>query len=172
MDGCIKSPGRVNSNYFPGKKDVMTRLQREVPGPLVCGSNGAVLEGIAASQIQNWGKNKDWSKREIPMPQRAVSKGVMFQAHGPCPSNVSDPLVINNLAAFLVAAGPYSYYMCGGWNGASTEWYPIYDYPLGEPLSNATLADGVYSRSFSHGTSVTFDTNTETGSITWGSNVV
>jgi len=146
----------------------MRRLQTEVPGPLVCGSNGGVLDGVAASQIQNWGKHPSWSTREIPMLQRAVAKGAMFQAHGPCPVNASDPVVVNNLAAFLVAAGPHSYYMCGGWNGYTPEWYPIYDYPLGEPLGNATLVNGVYSRSFSQGTKVTFDTKTETGSIAWG----
>ena len=40
--------------------------------------------------------------------------------------------------------------------------------PLGAPLSNATLGDdGVWRRSFAHGTNVTFDTNTETGTVEW-----
>merc|ERR1711862_807879 len=104
---------------------------------------------------------------------RAVDAGKMFQAHlhGPCPEDATDPVTINNLAAFLVAAGPYSYYMCGGWDNASTEWYPVYDFPLGEPLSNASFNGGIYSREFSHGTKVTFDTNTETGTIDWGSSI-
>lgn len=173
MDGCAKTApglgGTTAANYFSGKLAMMQRLQNEVPGPLVCGSNGKVLDGIAASQIQNWGKGQQWSKREIPMLQKAVAQGAMFQAHGACPRNLSDPIVINDLAAFLVAAGPYSYWMCGGWNNAPTEWFPAYDLPLGEPLSNATFSDGVYTRRFSRGTIATFDTTTETGHIIWGS---
>ena len=45
-------------------------------------------------------------------------------------------------AAFLVAMGEHSYYVCGTWANypanAST-WSPVYDLPLGSPLTNATL---------------------------------
>ena len=52
------------------------------------------------------------------------------------------------LAAFLVAMGRYSYFVCGTWENypanAST-WNPVYDLPLDEPLSDAKLgADGVW----------------------------
>jgi hypothetical protein len=152
---------------------MMTKLQSSIPGPLICGSNGAVKDGLGGSQIQNWGKGGHWSRREIPMLQRAVAAGVLFQAHGSCPNDMTDQRKVNDLAAFLVAAGPYSYYVCGGWNSASTEWFEVYDRPLGEPVADAVLSDaGVYTRSFKHGVSVTFDTNTETGSIDWGSSEV
>merc|ERR1719174_2425924 len=103
------------------------------------------------------------------MLQRAVAAGRLFQAHGPCPVDASDQTTITNLAAFLVAMGPYSYWMGGGWNGVTPTWYPIYDYPLGVPLSNATLVDGLYTRHFSSGTVARFDTTTEVGSIRWAS---
>ena len=45
------------------------------------GSNGAIAPGMAGSQIQNWGKSGAYSKREIPMLQRAVRAGVLFEAH-------------------------------------------------------------------------------------------
>merc|ERR1712146_660706 len=73
------------------------------------------------------------------------------------------------LAAFLIAAGEYSYYRCGGWSHTDATWYPVYDKKLGEPLANATLGkDGVWRRSFAAGTDVTFDTNTNVGTIVWG----
>ena len=51
-----------------------------------------------------------------------------------------------------------------------TQQIPALPIFLGEPLSNATLGDdGIYRRSFGSGTKVTFDTNTETGTIEWGS---
>jgi len=171
MDGCTKHPGGLSPNvskwYTQIKEKTMIKMQTEVPGPLICGSNGAVLDGVAASQIQNWGKVPHYSKREIPMLQRAVAKGAMFQAHGHCLSNATDPAVITSLAAFLVAAGKYSYYMCGGWNSYTPVWYPIYDFALGEPLGPAILKDGVYTRSFKSGTIVTYDTKIELGNITW-----
>lgn len=173
IDGCAKTPGPlapgVAEQYAANKVATMARLQQQAPGPLVCGSNGKLTPGVAATQIQNWGKGGQWSTREIPMLQRAVAVGAMFQAHGACPENLTDPHTVSNLASFLIAAGPYSYYMCGGWNGAVPTWFPVYDLPLGKPLSNATLEDGVYRREFSHGTIVTFDTVAEKGHIQWGS---
>jgi len=176
IDGCAKDIGGC-PNHTPGRQEgkmaMLTKLQSSIPGPLICGSNGAVRDGLGGSQIQNWGKGGHWSTREIPMLQRAVAAGVLFQAHGSCPNNMTDQRKVNDLAAFLVAAGPYSYYVCGGWNSAPTEWFEVYDRPLGEPVSDAVFSDdGVYTRSFKHGVSVTFDTNTETGSIDWGSSEV
>jgi len=170
VDGCAKGVPNTTADRQVGKIAMLKRLQRDVPGPIICGSNGELEDGLAGSQIQNWGKGESRSTREIPMLQRAVEKGVLFQAHGKCPKDLADPHTISNLAAFLVAAGPYSYYVCGGWNSASTEWFEAYNKPLGEPLGDAVLSDaGVWSRSFKHGVHVSFDTNTEEGSITWSS---
>eukprot|EP01045_Picozoa_sp_COSAG04_P048121 COSAG04_NODE_18299_length_446_cov_0.737752_1_plen_81_part_00 len=60
----------------------------------------------------------------------------------------TEPAVQTELAAFLVAMGRYSYFVCGTWENypanAST-WNPVYDLPLGAPLSDAKLgADGVW----------------------------
>jgi|ERR1712233_197692 len=171
MDGCIKTPKGlapdVQKKYQPTKAETMIQMQKEVPGPLICGSNGAFITGIAASQIQNWGKAPHYSTREIPMLQRAVKAGIMFEAHGRCLKNMSDPEVINSLAAFLVAAGNYSYYMCGGWNSYAPQWYPVFDVPLGEPNGPADFKNGLYKRTFKSGTTVTYDIFTETGGIKW-----
>jgi len=172
VDGCAKGVPNTSPDRQIGKQAMLRRLQADLPGPVICGSNGAVKEGLAGSQIQNWGKGEHWSTREIPMLQRAVAAGALFQAHGSCPKDMSNQKTINDLAAFLIAAGPYSYYVCGGWNCAPTDWYEVYDRPLGEPLADAVLsADGVWSRSFKHGVSVTFDTKSETGTIDWGSTI-
>lgn len=173
VDGCAKGVSNTSHDRQDGKIAMLKRLQADIPGPLICGSNGHVEDGLGGSQIQNWGKGAHWSTREIPMLQRAVKAGALFQAHGSCPSNMSNPKQVNDLAAFLIAAGPYSYYVCGGWNSAPTEWFEVYDRPLGAPVADAVLSDdGVWSRSFSHGVSVTFDTSTETGFINWANSVV
>jgi len=169
MDGCTKDEcGSGNPDFLPMKKETMARLQTKTPGVNICGSNGKVLEGVLGSQIQNWGKNEQWSTREIPMLMDAMEAGIVFQAHGPCPSDAEDQGIINNIAAFLVGMDRYAYYMCGTWTNPPLDWFPIYDFPLGAPLANATLGeDGIWRRSFESGTAVTFDTNTETGTIDW-----
>lgn len=172
VDGCDKGVTNTPKARQTGKIGMLKRLQSSIPGVLICGSNGAVVNGLGGSQIQNWGKGGQWSTREIPMLQRAVKAGALFQAHGACLNNLTDQTQINDLAAFLVAAGPHSYYVCGGWNSAPTEWFEAYDRPLGEPLADAVLSkDGVWSRSFKHGVSATFDTKAETGSLTWGTSI-
>ena len=102
--------------------------------------------------------------------------------------------ITDTLAAFLIHAGPQSYYGCGPWHcgvdvaanmtrcgsdGTSVEsfWHPDYDRPLGPPLTDAVAlpaADGgarhpVLARTFAHGTTVKFDTATNRGEIHWGS---
>merc|ERR1719262_87229 len=141
---------------------------------LLCGSGGDVRPGVYGTSIQNWNKHTDkLSVREIPLLMEAVSQGAMFEAKGKvvCDPKVSgDPYnadLQTELAAFLVAAGEHSYYRCGGWGHTDVPWYKVYDMPLGKPLGNATLHNGLYTRAFSSGTTVTFDTATERGTIDW-----
>ena len=70
----------------------------------------------------------------------AVSKGVMYEAKGKtvCTAGIDgDPCnadLQTELAAFLMAAGEYSYYRCGGWSHSDTTWYPVHEKKLGVPL--------------------------------------
>lgn len=178
VDGCTRIPGPLDNatlaNYTRNKPEMLAALQAQLPGVLICGSNGDFYDGMLGTQLQNWGSHGgNYSTREIPALQRAVAAGVMFQAHGNIGQvcrNGGDPdnaAVQTELAAFLVAAGPHSYYMCGDFKTSKPVWLPVYDKKLGAPLGNATLTDGVYTRSFASGTTVTYDTRTETGTIKW-----
>lgn len=177
VDGCTKVPGPLDSTtdsaYRTAKPRLLAELETEIPGVLICGSNGKTYEGTSGSQIQNWGKGGQFSQREIPMMLEAVSQNKMFEAHGEAVcqhgGDPSHPAVQTELAAFLVAAGKYSYYMCGGFFGTKPAWYPVYDLPLGAPLGDAKFENGVYTRSFASGTSVLYNTSSETGSIQWAS---
>lgn len=175
VDGCLNVPGPLNTTvrdaYTKNKHTMLANLQEKLPGVLVCGSGGGYLPGMGATQVQNWGKGGDYSTREIPMLQRAMNDSIVFFAHGSAVckkgGNPLDPDVQTELAAFLIAAGPHAYYMCGGWSGTKPTWYEVYSKAIGKPLGNATLTDGVYTRSFASGTHVTYDTKKESGSITW-----
>jgi hypothetical protein len=179
VDGCTKVPNGIAPDkkqaYGPAKMAMLVDLQKKVAGPLVCGSNGAVYPGMAGSQIQNWGKSKKYSKREIPMLQKAVAAGALFEAHGSAVCHADgdphDPAIQTELAAFLVAAGQYSYYMCSSWSGTLPVWYHVYDMKIGAPLGNATLgADKVWRRRFLH-VNVSYDTVAERGTIGWAGTV-
>ena len=179
MDGCKQLPGALSpanrTLYLKNKEAWQEQLQREVPGLLVCGSGGTFVHGVAATQVQDWGgPGGNWSgySYQLPMLFAAVAAGKVFEAHAACGSGLpSDPEEQTRVAAFLVAAGERSYYLCGGWETASgaLTWPPLFDAPLGAPLGNATLSsDGVYTRHFARGTVAEFDTKTNSGRITWG----
>ena len=120
VDGCTKVPHPLapakQTAYGPAKMAMLVALQKQVPAPLICGSNGKVYPGLGGSQIQNWGKAKKYSKREIPMLMTAMKAGVLFEAHGSAVCHAGgdphDAAVQTELAAFLVAADRYAYYMC------------------------------------------------------------
>jgi hypothetical protein len=186
MDGCANENQRLivpgplttatEAAYRENKPKWMAKLQKLVPGILICGSGGGWVNGddgkpaVAATQVQNWGTHsQNWTGVWMPMLFAAVKAGVIFEAHAPCgSSDPDDPFEQSKLAAFLIAAGEGSYYLCGGWGSSSVPWYSLYDLPLGKPLSDAKLgADGVWRRSFAAGTNVTMDTKTNNGTITW-----
>ena len=94
------------------------------------------------------------------------------EAHVPVADCNKD--LTNYIAAFLIGAGKYCYFGCGKWSTSNDDttafvWRPEYDKPLGEPTGPATYNNGVWRRKFSRGTSVKFDTGTNTGTIEWGS---
>ena len=52
--GCAKDVHNVAHERQPGNMAMLQHLQADTPGPLICGSNGVVKEGLAWPQIQNW----------------------------------------------------------------------------------------------------------------------
>lgn len=175
VDGCKNIPQHLDAEkdaeYRAEKPKMLAALQQEVRGPLICGSGGKAWDGMMGTQLQNWGKGATYSTREIPMMQNAMASGIMFEAHGSAVCHHAEdpdhPDVQTELAAFLVSAGEHAYYMCSGWSGTVPTWYSIYDRPLGAPLGDAVMADGVYTREFASGTKVTYNTSSERGSIAW-----
>lgn len=199
-EGGSLSKARVEALY-KAKHTMLKGLQPQLPGPVVCGSTGDFPPGVDAVQMEGWGLVRrgqtHFASEEIPALQKAVRAGVIFQAHGravcgqakeipsccdapPCNCTTPrpdyrEPAVQTELAAFLVAMGNTSYFLCGSWedtfSGGATAstWLPVYDLPLGEPLGDAVHdgASGIMRRSFASGTNATFNTKTETGTVKW-----
>ena len=97
--------------------------------------------------------------------------GQVMQAHVPVNVSCTSDLT-NYIAAFLIGAGEYAYFGCGDWcaEGNNTKpltWHAEYDKPLGAPKSPAMYEQGVWTRSFTSGTKVMFDTKHNTGTINW-----
>ena len=74
------------------------------------------------------------------------------------------------VAAFLIGAGPRCYFGFGSWSTVYEtllqRWSPLFDFPLGAPLSDATLDVGSksYHRQFVH-INVSFDMTTGQGKV-------
>ena len=65
-----------------------------------------------------------------------------------------------DLAAFLIVAGPYSYFGCSDWEDVPT-WPAVYDKPLGAPLGPAVQdATGTWKRAFVSGASCSINSGT------------
>ena len=126
--------------------------------------NGALHEGCAPNE------ETILTLQNLTSRAATTRKRLIYQCHS------NDGHDVNRLAAFLIGAGKYHYYGCGGWTGAAHEIDshrpPELDKPLGPPAGPGTKdpASGVWSRSFgTPPTKVTFDPKTNTGSIAWSS---
>ena len=148
---------------------------------------GTTRYGTATMMIEDF----VGSERCIETLQNVAARGLTVQAHaGNYPAgNTCVDGDTNSLAAFLIAAGNYSYYHCAGvWSSdarwpavqdAWLDWLPQYDWPLGAPSgpaakrpSAANASASVWSRSFASGTRVEFDGGLANGTIYWANGVV
>lgn len=154
------------------KKANLKELQQQVPGPMICGSGGALNADIAASQVQAFSaKHAGWWGNMMHM-NNSASQGYMFEAHGGqlCyNANITSVEFLTEYAAFLMFAQKWTYHICGSWCGSDPVWPKAFDLPLGAPLNNASTADGdVWSRKFASGTEVYFAKSNTTGWVNWG----
>merc|ERR1711957_799550 len=89
---------------------------------------------------------EDWRGSEfcIRRLQTAVKRGLLVQARTGKDTSCPNDGDVNEMAAFLIGAGEYSYYHCSqGWHSQPKwpkvsdewlDWLPVYDRKLGRPL--------------------------------------
>ena len=180
-DGCFcDSSQRENMTFYPSLSEAkqkawaegMLNLTRDVQKAL--GDDNLLIGKVPdqpfvkAVQIEYFRPDNDSINALI----LGASVGQYVQAHVPISVSCSSDLT-DYIAAFLIGAGElYSYFGCGTWNATGNDtspltWRPEYDKPVGPPKFPALYYSGVWSRSFALGTSVTFDTKTNKGTIEW-----
>jgi hypothetical protein len=143
------------------------------PGP--SDNPGQMRADGAAAMLEEWTASEQY----IVRLQAAARGGFLVEAHAGNRQGGSDNYcesITNSLAAFLVGMGAQAYYHCSSgrtafgaagkwstdprWPDAPDEWLderPEYGRPLGAPLGDGERgADGVWRRSFSSGTNVSF----------------
>ena len=176
VDGCLKVEAPVGKSeraaFTAAKLQNLKELQEQVPGPLICGSGGGLNPDMAASQVQAFSaKHAGWWGNMMHM-NASASRGYMFEAHGHelCSNgNASSAAFQTEYAAFLMFAQRYTYHICGSWCGSDPVWPPAFDIPLGEPVGNASTADGVvWTQRFRSGTEVSFNHASAAGRVRWG----
>lgn len=129
--------------------------------------NGALHEGCDAA---NTTVNTLRNLTQVALQQK---RRLIYQCH-------SKTGTLDEVAAFLVGAGPYHYFGLGQWHGTgkdgnfSEHWMPgVFDRALGAPLDDAVYDPSTddWTRSFASGTVVTFNAKTNAGTISWGSDL-
>lgn len=178
-DGCYcDSSEHENASFVPEPSESkrkawsegLLQLTRDVQSAL---GDDKLLIGkypgqpyVKAVQIEFFTPNND----SITSLRLGAKVSQVVQAHVPINTSCSSDLT-DHIAAFLIGAGEYAYFGCGGWRAKGDDtrpltWRPEYDKPLGEP-KEAVYKDGVWNRSFMSGTEVAFDTKTNKGTINW-----
>jgi len=119
--------------------------------------SGALHEGCAATEATIL------TLQNLTSIAKRSGKRLVYQAHGKGS--------VDEIAAFLIGAGPHQYYGCGGWNmknaaGAKAHRPPILDKRLGAPKADGKKdqASGVWSREFAHA-KVTFNAKSNKGTV-------
>eukprot|EP01084_Bolivina_argentea_P173448 300423_1 len=180
VDGCFNDKSQKNSfegynftkqqlnDFEIGHNASIKSIQYELNktnASVVITEKGYVVDGIIATMIPFFSANEQSIKELLSFSE----KGILVEAHV-AETDCTD--ITDTLSAFLIGANKYSYYACSTgwiWPDNWNVWYPQFDKPLGEPLADAVKNGNVYSRSFVFGTNVTFNTQTNKGTIEWGS---
>lgn len=183
MDGCGADASSQNGSYIrnlvPAVADEWTSAHIEAVSATtaaVSSLGGVILGklpiqlGVSTNGILQEGCNGNnitiTALRAAAALAISSNTRLLFECH-------SDSSSESNMAAFLIGAGVDQYWGFGPWvtpsGGFESSWLPEYERALGEPVSDATYdaPTGLWVRTFSSGTAVTFNAKTEKGSITW-----
>ena len=105
--------------------------------------------------------------RNLTATAQKVGRRLVYQCHAKRPSE-------SGMAAFLCGAGRDHFYSIGGWNGGrfSDHWLESFARPLGKPSSDCMYnhRTQTWTRIFSSGTVVRFNSTTNEGMIEWNDN--
>ena len=123
--------------------------------------NGALHEGCAATE------ETILTLQNLTAQATRTGKRLVYECHGVCSGNG----FTDQLAAFLIGAGQYHYYGCGGWNDGDNKGFAdhrpaVFDKKLGRPQGAGEKVKGVWQRDFQHA-KVRFDSSTNKGTISW-----
>ena len=150
--------------------DLVSSINKD-RGIIIC--NGADLEGLNGRMFENFELN---DANGVPpgnnLPQLTLEEGLrVSEVHEDKCSFYSEAYNAS-LAAYLIGAVPYSYYMCTESWTLQTGWdiaweNKDFEQPLGAPKGNATLKDNVYHREFGHGVQVFLDSQWKYPCIKW-----
>lgn len=143
-----------------GRREMMRNTTASLGDGLLIGKDAAEL-GDHVNAVLHEGCSASNSTitllRNITARSRATGQRLLYQCH------TTGSLDNATVAAFLIGAGVDHYIASGGWMTSGptpiNNRAPILDWPLGEPVSDATYdaPTTTWRRSFGSGTKVTFN---------------
>lgn len=182
IDGCGADASQQDASYIPGLAPATAAAWQAGRSAAVAATTAALApSGGVVLGKENWQLGTDTNGvlqeecaaanatilllRNATAAAAAAGTRFVYECH--CSGSQDE------LAAFLVGAGPDHYWGFGPWvtwaGGYAAGWLPEFDKPLGAPLAAGSydVATSTWTRRFASGTVVTFDAKTNTGSIAW-----
>lgn len=177
VDGCFSdratsSNANWGSAYAAGHLLVHQELQKQLgPNGILIANHAYDMPGVNAVQIESFKADE----ASIALLNNSAMLGKIVEAHAGYGEDGRDDHcadITNSLAAFLIAANERSFFGCSrGWriqtDPVNHAWHPQFDKKLGPPLGPAVKTGNVWHRSFAAGVTVSFNTKTNAGNITW-----
>jgi hypothetical protein len=156
---CANVSAAVGEAWNAGHLQVMRAVEAQSPGPAI----GNVGCGHAMAGCVLSGRTEKANQQSIQSLAKTID------APGTRAVFAKFPLTTDGYAAFLMAHQQGRSWLW--WYNSKPSfqgWVPEWNRTLGAPVDNATLSSaGVYSRRFSSGAVVSFDTNTDKGRFEW-----
>jgi hypothetical protein len=157
---CANLSAVVGQAWDAGHSELLRAIQSKSPGPTV-GNTGFGTCAMMGGCVQ---------ERAVQASQRGIeSLTSVLRQPDTTAVFVHFPMTTAGYAAFLMAheQGRSWFWWYNG-KPEFSGWLPEFDHPLGSPVSEARLgADGVYTRNFSTGAMVSFNTTSNEGHFSW-----
>jgi hypothetical protein len=156
---CANLSEAVGVAWDAGHLDVLQTIQAKSPGPTV-GNTGfgtcVKMGGCCQEKVVAADEN---GIQELAAALAAPGVKAIF---------VHFPMSTAGYAAFLMAHQQDKSWLWW-YNGkpSYSGWIPEFNHTLGVPVGDAQVSGGIYTRTFSTGTVVTFNTKTNTGVFDW-----
>lgn len=157
--GCIELAHDKAVSWGNGHIGMVREGHSQLGNGVMMRKAGSLEEGETDASVYNeWASPPNLENVQKTLDMRQQVTGYVFAYAGKKCSTAT-------VAAFLMVLDSRVFLQC-------QDWLEEFEKPLGKPNGPAVVNGNVWTRSFSSGTSATWDSKTKEGSISWASLIV